>query len=81
VDIHHIEKHIIDFFDKLPDVPIVCISVFGDDYVNVLRESLLIPSSFPAWMLLSRFDSTSKPTTMLMPVGAIPEGLSYSNCI
>ncbi|TVU28695.1 hypothetical protein EJB05_20225, partial [Eragrostis curvula] len=73
VDVLHIEKYITEFFTKLPDIPIICISVFGDDYVNVLGESLLLPSSFPAWMLLSRFDSTCKPTTMLLPVDAIPE--------
>ncbi|GJM86989.1 hypothetical protein PR202_ga02898 [Eleusine coracana subsp. coracana] len=31
VDIQYIEKHIIEFFNTLPDVPILCISVFGDD--------------------------------------------------
>ncbi|KAL6633464.1 hypothetical protein ACP70R_026135 [Stipagrostis hirtigluma subsp. patula] len=72
-DMEDIEEHITEFFQKLPDVPIVCISMLGDDYVNVLGETLLLPSFFPAWMLLSRFDSTSKPTTMFMPVDAIVE--------
>ncbi|KAJ1281207.1 hypothetical protein BS78_04G290200 [Paspalum vaginatum] len=73
VDIKHIEKHIMDFFQKLPDVPVVCISMLGGDYVNVLGEFLLLPSFFPAWMLLSRYDSTSIPTTMLLPVDAISD--------
>ncbi|WVZ73465.1 hypothetical protein U9M48_021768, partial [Paspalum notatum var. saurae] len=42
VDIKHIEKHIMDFFQKLPDVPVV-------------------------------YDSTSTPTTLLLPVDAISE--------
>ncbi|XP_062221862.1 separase [Phragmites australis] len=81
-DIEHIEKHITEFFHKLPDVPIVCISMLGDDYVNVLGETLLLPSFFPAWILLSRFDSTNKPTTMLLPVDAILEELQpEGSCI
>ncbi|KAG2661846.1 separase-like isoform X2 [Panicum virgatum] len=73
MDINHIEKDIIEFFQKLPDVPVVCISMIGGDYVDLLEEFLLLPSSLPAWMLLSRFDSAGKPTTMLLPVIAISE--------
>ncbi|CAN6220085.1 unnamed protein product, partial [Urochloa humidicola] len=78
-DIEHIEKHASDFFHKLPVLPIVCISMLGDDYVDVLGKNLLedhvgiLRSFFPAWMLISRFDSTNKPTTMLLPVGTILE--------
>ena len=75
MDINHIEKDIIEFFQKLPDVPVVCISMIGGDYVDLLEEFLLLPSSLPAWMLLSRFDSACKPTTMLLPVIAISEGV------
>nr|TKW23443.1 hypothetical protein SEVIR_4G292500v2 [Setaria viridis] len=83
--IEHIEKHVSDFFHKLPDVPTVCISMLGDDYVDVFGENLLeddcvdvlgenvAPSFFPAWMLISRFHSTNKPTAMLLPVGTILE--------
>ncbi|EMS65712.1 Separin [Triticum urartu] len=67
----HLEKHVIEFFHELPDLPIVCISMLGGDIVNVLGETLLLPSPFPAWMLISRFDSTNKPTTMLLPVDPI----------
>ncbi|XP_037451889.1 separase-like isoform X2 [Triticum dicoccoides] len=70
-DMEHLEKHVSEFFNQLPDVPIVCISMLGGDFVNVLGEALLLPSLFPAWMLLSRFDSTNKPTTMLLPVDSI----------
>ncbi|XP_014756517.1 separase isoform X2 [Brachypodium distachyon] len=72
-DIEHLEKLVTEFFHELPDVPIVCISVLGGDFVNVLGETLLLPSLFPAWMLLSRFESTNKPTTMLLPVDPILE--------
>lgn len=54
----------------------MCISMIGGDYVDVLEEFLLLPSSFPAWMLLSRFDSAGdEPTTLLLPVAAISEGV------
>uniref|UniRef100_A0A0D9VLJ6 separase n=1 Tax=Leersia perrieri TaxID=77586 RepID=A0A0D9VLJ6_9ORYZ len=72
-DIGQLEIHIKEFFHKLPDVPIVCISMLEGDFVNVLGEILLLPSYFPAWMLLSRFDSKTKPITMLLPVDAILE--------
>nr|CAB3451207.1 unnamed protein product [Digitaria exilis] len=77
----HIEKHINEFFEKLPDVPVVCISMIGGDYVDVVEGFLLLPSSFPAWMLLSRFDSTEEPTTMLLPVAAISEKQSADSSI
>ncbi|XP_047080035.1 separase-like [Lolium rigidum] len=70
-DMEQLEKHVTKFFHELPDVPIVCISMLGGDIVNVLGETLLLPSLFPAWMLISRFDSTNKPTTMLLPVDPI----------
>nr|XP_051189058.1 separase-like [Lolium perenne] len=70
-DMEHLEKHVIEFFHELPDVPIVCISMLGGDIVNVLGEIPFIPSPFPAWLLISRFDSTNKPTTMLLPVDPI----------
>ncbi|XP_047043753.1 separase-like [Lolium rigidum] len=70
-DMEHLEKHVIEFFHELPDVPTVCISMLGGDIVNLLGETLFLPSPFPAWMLISRFDSTNKPTTMLLPVDPI----------
>jgi separase len=72
--VEHLEKHVTEFFHELPDVPIVCISMLGGDFVNVLGETLLLPSLFPAWMLISRFDSTNKPTTILLPVDPISKG-------
>jgi len=51
----------------------MCISMLGDDYVDVIEKNRC--SFFPAWMLLSRFDSKSKPTTMLLPAVAILEGV------
>uniref|UniRef100_A0A0E0GDD4 separase n=1 Tax=Oryza nivara TaxID=4536 RepID=A0A0E0GDD4_ORYNI len=49
------------------------------DFVNVLGEILLLPSYFPAWMMLSRFDSTNKPITMLLPVDAISEETQHED--
>ncbi|KAK1697147.1 hypothetical protein QYE76_013844 [Lolium multiflorum] len=66
-DMEHLEKHVIEFFHELPDVPTVCISMLGGDIVNLLGETRFLPSPFP----ISRFDSTNKPTTMLLPVDPI----------
>jgi separase len=49
------------------------------DFVNVLGEILLLPSYFPAWMMLSRFDSTNKPITMLLPVDAISKETQHED--
>lgn len=70
-----------EFFQKLPDIPVVCISMLGGDYVNALLKFLHDPPCFPAWMLLSRFDSTIEPTTMLLPVDAISGVETYCDCI
>ncbi|KAG0532378.1 hypothetical protein BDA96_04G103300 [Sorghum bicolor] len=80
-DIEHIEKHMTEFFQKLPDVPILCISMLGGDYVNALLKFCSHPPFFPAWMLLSRFDSTNEPTTLLLPVDAISEMQFDDSCI
>uniref|UniRef100_K3Z105 separase n=1 Tax=Setaria italica TaxID=4555 RepID=K3Z105_SETIT len=81
MDIEYIEKHITEFFQKLPDVPVVCVSMLGGDYANVIAKFVLDPSYFPAWMLLSRFDSTGEPTTMLLPVDAISGSQSEDSSI
>ncbi|KAM0841060.1 hypothetical protein ACQ4PT_059254 [Festuca glaucescens] len=78
-DMEHLEKHVIEFFHELPDVPTVCISMLGGDIVNLLGETLFLPSPFPAWMLISRFDSTNKPTTMLLPVDLISKEAENGN--
>ena len=71
-----------EFFQKLPDVPILCISMLGGDYVNALLKFCSHPPFFPAWMLLSRFDSTNEPTTLLLPVDAISGvWITYCDCM
>lgn len=62
------------FFNSLPSFTVVCISLLGGDYVNLLGETLLLPSFFPAWMLLSRLDPKGLPIVMLLPVDFVPEG-------
>lgn len=69
-----------EFFQKLPDVPVLCISMLGGDYVNALLKFHSHPPFFRAWILLSRFDSTtSEPTTLLLPVDAI-SGMQITYC-
>jgi len=66
-----------EFFESLPCVPIVCISLVEDDYANLIGETLLLPSFFPAWMLLSRLNAVGQPIAMLLPVDCIPEGMQF----
>ncbi|XP_010908769.2 separase isoform X2 [Elaeis guineensis] len=71
--LEHIEEHVKGFFQSLPRVPIICISMLGGDYVNLLGKSSVLPSCFPAWMLLSRFDAFSEPVVMLLPVDILED--------
>ncbi|CAA7401560.1 unnamed protein product [Spirodela intermedia] len=68
-----LEKFVNTFFNSLPSFTVVCISLLGGDYVNLLGETLLLPSFFPAWMLLSRLDPKGLPIVMLLPVDFVPE--------
>lgn len=69
-----LEEHVGCFFKKLPDVPIICISMIGGDYASLLEETLILPSFCPAWVMLSKIDSTNQPITMLLPADKIREG-------
>ncbi|XP_078168632.1 separase isoform X1 [Carex rostrata] len=68
-----LEEHVGCFFKKLPDVPIICISMIGGDYASLLEETLILPSFCPAWVMLSKIDSTNRPITMLLPADKIRE--------
>ncbi|XP_020573851.1 separase-like [Phalaenopsis equestris] len=62
-----------DFFLGLPRISIICISLLDGDYVNLLGEMLILPSFFPAWLLITRFDGNKQPIIMLLPVDSISE--------
>jgi separase len=49
--------------------------MLGGDYANIIAKFVLNRYNFPAWTLLSRFDSTGEPITMLLPVDAISGGV------
>ncbi|MQM00180.1 hypothetical protein Taro_032908, partial [Colocasia esculenta] len=63
-----LEEFVNNFFQSLPSFTVICISLLGGDYVNLLGETLLLPSFFPAWMLLSRLHPKEQPIVMLLPV-------------
>ncbi|KAL0912981.1 hypothetical protein M5K25_016406 [Dendrobium thyrsiflorum] len=63
-----------DFFHGLPRISILCISLLDGDYVNLLGEVLILPSFFPAWLLITRFDANRQPIVMFLPVNSISEG-------
>ncbi|KAF8411822.1 hypothetical protein HHK36_004381 [Tetracentron sinense] len=68
-----LEEFVTDFFLGLPSTTIICISLLGGDYASLLKKMLLFPSSFPAWMLLSRLNSKNQPIVMLLPVDTVLE--------
>ncbi|XP_078151453.1 separase-like isoform X2 [Carex rostrata] len=63
-NINQLEDHVGYFFKNLPDVSIICISIIDGGY----------PSSCPAWVMLSKIDSTNGPISMLLPADEIREG-------
>lgn len=69
-----LEGFVTNFFDGLPSVRIVCISLLGGSCSSLIGGMLLAPSSCPAWMLLSRFHSMEQPVIMLLPVDLVVEG-------
>jgi separase len=73
-NISQLEEHVVCFFKNLPDVPIICISMIGGDLAALLEETLILPSFCPAWVMLSKIDSTNQPITMLLPADEIREG-------
>ncbi|KAG6496646.1 hypothetical protein ZIOFF_044516 [Zingiber officinale] len=68
-----LEEHVCGFFKSLPNIPIICISMLGGDYTNLIGEMLLLPSFFPAWILVSRLVANNQPVVMLLPVNLIEE--------
>ncbi|XP_068651534.1 separase [Aristolochia californica] len=68
-----LENFVETFFNGLPNVPIVCISMLGRNYANLVGQMLHVPSTFPAWLLFSRFYSDRKPFIMFIPVDSFVE--------
>lgn len=77
----HLSKFVNDFFIDLPSLTIVCMSMLGGGYGEIIMELLHLPSSFPAWLLVTRFFSIKRPVVMLLPVDTVVEGTltSYLN--
>jgi len=74
-----LEGFILKFFQELPHVTIICISMLGDDFAGLLRELLPYNSSTHAWIMLSRFNPDSMPVVVLLPVDYIFAGNSLKH--
>ncbi|KAK9095991.1 hypothetical protein Sjap_021488 [Stephania japonica] len=70
-----LEQFVIDFFEGLPSVPIICITLLSSDFANLLWNILPCSPSFSTWMLLSRLGSKGQPIVLLLPVDLIDEDL------
>ncbi|XP_042511471.1 separase isoform X2 [Macadamia integrifolia] len=71
--VEYLEEYVTDFFQGLPSTTVICISLLGGGYASLLREMLHFPSTFPAWMQLSRLNSKCHPIVMLLPVNLVSE--------
>ncbi|PWA91635.1 separase [Artemisia annua] len=61
-----LEQCVLNFFKKLPPVPIVCFSMLGDD--SLLPSNLLTHSSTSVWIQLSRLKSEDVPIVDIIPI-------------
>nr|GEZ22615.1 separase [Tanacetum cinerariifolium] len=59
------EECVLNFFKKLPPVPIVCFSMLGDD--SLLPSNLLTHSLTSVWIQLSRLNSEDVPIVDIIP--------------
>ncbi|KAJ4717002.1 putative Separase [Melia azedarach] len=71
--IKDLEQFVKDFFVGLPCTTIICVTLLGGAYANLLQELLPFPSCVHAWMLFSRLNSKIQPIVVLLPVNKILE--------
>ncbi|XP_022978634.1 separase isoform X2 [Cucurbita maxima] len=75
-----LEEYVRKFFDGLPCVAMVCISLIGGDLACLLQQILHFPSSVHAWILVSHLNSKRQPLVLLLPVETIlKDSEDYSN--
>ncbi|XP_038885485.1 separase isoform X3 [Benincasa hispida] len=75
-----LEEYVRTFFDDLPSVTVVCISLIEGDLACLLQQILHFSSSVHAWFLMSHLNSKRQPLVLLLPVETILKGSEdYSN--
>ncbi|CAN7071285.1 unnamed protein product [Brassica oleracea var. botrytis] len=62
-----------EFFNNLPSSTIVCISLLGGAFCQLLQELMRIRSPVCAWVLISRLNLKSQPVATLLPVDSVIE--------
>lgn len=67
------------FFDDLPCVTMVCISLVEGDLACLLQQILHFSSSVHAWILMSHLNSKRQPLVLLLPVETILKGIATRN--
>ncbi|KAK9162182.1 hypothetical protein Syun_003084 [Stephania yunnanensis] len=70
-----LEQFVIEFFEGLPSVPIICITLLSTDFAHLLWNILPCSPSFSTWMLLSRLGLKGQPIVLLLPIALIAEDL------
>ncbi|XP_011657385.1 separase isoform X3 [Cucumis sativus] len=75
-----LEEYVRKFFDDLPCVTMVCISLIEGDLACLLQQILHFSSSVHAWILMSHLNSKREPLVLLLPVETIlKDSEDYSN--
>jgi hypothetical protein len=56
---------------------VICISLLGGAYANLVKDLLHYPTCVHAWMLVSRLNSKRQPVVLLLPVDPVIEGIFF----
>uniref|UniRef100_A0A2N9IGR6 separase n=1 Tax=Fagus sylvatica TaxID=28930 RepID=A0A2N9IGR6_FAGSY len=74
--IQDLEEFVTKFFVGLPCMTVICISLLGGAYANLVKDLLHYPTCVHAWMLVSRLNSKRQPVVLLLPVDPVIEEAS-----
>ncbi|KAF5184255.1 Separase [Thalictrum thalictroides] len=73
-----LEKLVNDFYQLLPSITVICVSLLGSDYASLLSHLLPDHFSSPALLLLSRLNSDNDPIVVLLQSDVIPEDMDHN---
>ncbi|PIA27888.1 hypothetical protein AQUCO_07400015v1, partial [Aquilegia coerulea] len=76
--IDDLEKLVNDFYQLLPSITVICVSLLGSDYASLLSHLLPDHFSSPALLLLSRLNSDNDPIVMLLQSDVIREDMDHN---
>ncbi|GJZ41403.1 hypothetical protein Tco_0588289 [Tanacetum coccineum] len=71
-----LETSVSKFFDMLPEISILCISMLDGDSEKLLKH-LLPQSSTSVWIMISKMSLNRRPILVIRPICEVFEGLPF----